>query len=214
MNNDIVIIGAGGHAKVVIDTIEQGEFSVIGLTDANYRALPECMGYHVLGNDQILEALYEEKNVRYAAMGIGHVGYPNVRNKVYKYAKRLGFVFPSLIHPSAVVAETSTVGEGSLCGAQTVVNPEACIGCMCIINSSAVIEHEVIVEDGVHVAPRTVLLGGASVGKNSFIGAGSVVLQGVHIGSNCIIGAGTVVLKDIEDNCVIVGNPGRVIKRR
>ena len=69
-------------------------------------------------------------------------------------------------------------------------------------------------EDGVHVAPHAVVLGEAHIGKNSFVGAGSVILQGIRIGKNCIIGAGSVVLHNVDDDCVVVGNPGRIIKRR
>lgn len=214
MKRDIVVIGAGGHAKVVIDTIQYSEYSMYGLTDANCDTVKACMGYPVLGNDEILVELYLQNNVRYAAMGIGHIGYPSIRNKAYRDACQWGFCFPCLLHPSAAIAKSSIIGEGSLCAAQVTVNPEAIIGKLCIINSSAVIEHEVIIEDGVHIAPRAVVLGGARVGSNSFVGAGSVVLQGVSIGKNCIIGAGTIVLEDIEDGSVVVGNPGRVIKRR
>ena len=214
MKRDIVVIGAGGHAKVVIDAIQYSEYSMCGLTDANYMAVKECMGYPVLGNDEILADLYFQNGVRHAAMGIGHVGYPAVRNKVYAYAQQLGFHFPCLLHPSAAIAKSSIIGDGVLCAAQVVVNAEASIGNLCIINSSAVVEHEVVIADGVHIAPRAVVLGGASVGANSFVGAGSVILQGVHVGRNCIIGAGTIVLGDVEDDSVVVGNPGRVIKRR
>lgn len=208
-----IVIGAGGHAKVVLDVLKLNKKNIAGLTDPNVLKGELCMGYSILGNDDELPGLYE-KGICHAVMGIGHVGYPAVRNKVYKIAKQIGYEFSNCIHPTAVIAETVQLGEGNLLAAGVVINADACIGDLSIINTSAVIEHEVQIGNGVHIAPHATVLGQAVIGDNSFIGAGSVILQGVHIGKNCIIGAGSIVLRDVEDDCVVVGNPGRVLKRR
>ncbi len=213
MSKNIVIIGAGGHAKIVVDIIERTGDIIYGLTDVNYLEKRECMGYPIIGNDEILQSVISNE-IKFAAMGIGHVGYPDSRNKSYQYAQKIGYIFPVLVHPSAVIANTAIIGEGSVCAAHSTVNVDARIGKICIVNSAAVIEHDVQMEDGVHVAPHAVVLGEAHIGKNSFIGAGSVILQGIRIGKNCIIGAGSVVLHNVDDDCVVVGNPGRIIKRR
>lgn len=208
-----IVLGAGGHAKIVLDILKkQGKF-IYGLTDASIPKGETCMGYPVIGDDTELPFLLK-KGICNAVMGIGHVGYPKVRNSVYKKTLEIGFSFPNLIHPTAVIADTVEMGEGSLFAAQCVVNADAKIGTLCIVNTLAVIEHEVNIGDGVHIAPHATVLGQASVGQNSFIGAGSIVLQGVHVGKNCIIGAGSVVLHDIEDNCIMVGNPARLLRRR
>lgn len=208
-----VVIGAGGHAKVVMDSLLLNNKEIVGLTDISYGQKMTCMEYPVLGTDDYLAVLLEQ-GIYNAAMGIGHVGYPKIRNNVYANAKKLGFCFPILTHPSAVCASNIHVGEGTLIAANSVINPEVEIGELCIINTSTVIEHEAVIANGVHIAPHATILGGASVGENTFIGAGAVVLQGVHIGSDCIIGAGSVILHDVSDKCVVVGNPGREIKRR
>lgn len=213
MKGKYIILGAGGHAKVVLDILELNQEEIYGLTDAEFRYGDTCMGYCVLGTDDILAELYQQ-GIKNAAMGIGHVGNPLIRNKVYCGAKKIGYTFPNVIHLSAVVARTCRMGEGNLLAAQCVLNPEAEIGNLCIVNTGAVIEHECRIGDGVHLAPNATVLGAATVGSNSFIGAGSVILQGIHIGQNCIIGAGCVVISDVDDNSVVVGNPGRLVKRR
>ena len=209
----IVVIGAGGHSKVVLDILEKMEYEIVGLTDPSVARDTLCLGYPILGDDSKLDELFEQ-GVIYAAIGIGHVGFPKIRNKVFASAKEKGFYFPQLVHISAVVARTANIGDGTIIASQSVINPDAQIGCACILNTACVVEHEVVIADGVHIAPHATVLGNASIDENSFVGAGSVVLQGVHVGKNCIIGAGSVVLHDVPDNVVVVGCPARVVKRR
>lgn len=213
MNDKCVIIGAGGHAKVVIDAAKKNGFEVIGVTDETLEIGSECLGCAVLGKDDILKQIYSS-DLKTAFMGIGQVGYPALRNKLYEKIKKDGYVFPKLVHPTAYVGMNVQIGDGTLICPYAVINPEAVIGELCIINSAAVVEHEVCVEDGVHIAVHATILGQAYIKKNTFIGAGSVVLQGVSVGENCIIGAGSVVLYDIPDNCVAVGTPAKIVKRR
>ena len=213
MKEKYIVLGAGGHAKVALDILKLNKKNIYGLTDANILKDSMCMGYPIIGTDEELERLIKS-GVKNAVMGIGHVGDVTIRDRVYLYAKQLGFEFPNIIHPRAIVAENVMLGKGNLISAQAILNPEACIGTLCIINTASVIEHDVCIGDGVHVAPHATVLGMVNIGDNSFIGAGSVILQGVTVGRNCIIGAGTVVLNDVPDNSVVVGNPGIVRKRR
>lgn len=207
-----VIIGAGGHAKVVIDIACQNQYEIVGLTDPNMEPGTLCMGYPVLGNDDILPKLLDENRL-HLAMGIGHLGNTTVRNKIFEDALRLGFEFPVLAHDTAII-NRAEIGRGTILSAGSIVNPEAKVGELCIINTASVVEHEAVVEDGVHIAPHATILGNAHIGKGSLIGAGSVVLQGVRIGCNCVIGAGSVVLHDVLDNSVVYGNPGVIHKRK
>lgn len=211
--NGYVIIGAGGHSKIVADVLLSCNEKIIGFTDKTYGEKEIYGDYSILGTDDYLPVLLK-LGINRAAMGIGHVGSPQIRNCAYNKAKQLGFAFPVLMHPSAVCAKAVQVGEGTLIGARSVVNTGTVIGDLCIINTSAVVEHDVTIADGVHVAPNATVLGGVSVGKNTLIGAGAVILQGVHVGKDCIIGAGSVVLRDVPNGCIIVGNPGREVKRR
>lgn len=213
MKDKYIILGAGGHAKIVLDILQLNEKDIVGLTDAACEKGSNCMGYPVLGTDDILGDLYQQ-GAGNAVMGIGHIGNSGIRDRLYKKAKEIGYNFPNVIHSKAYLAATVEMGEGNLLAAQCVINPDVVIGNLCIINTASVVEHDVIIGDGVHIAPHATVLGGGQIGNGTFIGAGSVILQGVCIGSNCVIGAGSVVRKDVENNCVIVGNPGRVLKRR
>lgn len=213
MKEEYIVLGAGGHAKVALDILKLNNMNIYGLTDVNYCEGAMCMDYPIVGTDEVLNDLYQ-MGIRNAVMGIGHVGNPHIRNRVYHNTKELGLQFPNVIHPTAVVADSVVMGDGNLVAAQSILNPEASIGSLCIINSAAVVEHEVVIGDGVHIAPNATVLGMAHIGDDTFVGAGSVILQGVNIGKNCVIGAGAVVLKDVPDNSVIIGNPGRLLKRR
>lgn len=208
-----IIIGAGGHSKVIIDATKKNGYEIVGLTDNNVKKGSIILGCEVIGNDDTLKEIYLD-GICKAFMGIGHVGYPQVRNDVFKRIKKLGYEFPKLINPFSYIGEDVLIGEGTFIAAKAVVNAEATIGRLCVINSASVIEHEVKIKDGVHVAPNATVLGGAYVGENTFIGAGSTIIQSIKIGDNCIIGAGSVVLNDIPDNCVAVGVPAEIIKRR
>lgn len=208
-----VIIGAGGHSKVIIDSIKDSDYEIIGLTDNALEYGTNILGCKVIGKDDALEQLHLE-GVDNAFMGIGHVGYPDIRNKVFHKVEQMGYRFPALINKSSYIGANIDIGDGTYVGANAVINAESKIGELCIINTSSVIEHEACIENGVHIAPNATVLGGAYVGENTFVGAGSVILQGVKIGKNCIIGAGSVVLGDIADGCVAVGVPAKIIKRR
>jgi len=211
MMEQYIVFGAGGHAKIVLDILELNKKTIAGLVDPCLNNI--CMGYSVLGTDDCVDEI-KEKGILYAAMGIGQVGETDVRNRVYERAKDSGIIFPVITHPSSVIAASATLGMGTVCAAMSVVNAEAVIGELCIINTSSVVEHEVVIGSGTHVAPHATILGGTRIGDNSFVGAGSVVLQGIKIGNNCIVGAGTVVLENIPDNSIVVGTPGKVIKKR
>lgn len=213
MKEEYIVLGAGGHAKIALDILKLNNMNIYGLTDAHYCDGAMCMGYPILGTDDVLNDLYQ-KGIRNAAMGIGHIGNPRIRNQVYHSAKIMGFQFPNIIHPRAIIADNVVMGDGNLLAAQAVLNPEASMGSLCIINTAAVVEHEVLIGSGVHIAPNATVLGRAQIGDDTFVGAGSVILQGVTVGKNCIIGAGAVVLEDVPDNSVVVGNPGRLLKRR
>lgn len=208
----IVLIGAGGHASVVADIIlKSGLYQIIGYTAPVKR---ECTGqwsFTYLGDDSILPSLLKQ-GVTIAALGVGGTGDNRPRYKLYEQIRNLGFSFPPLIHPSATVAEGTTVGSGSIIAPGAIINPGARIGNNVIINSGAIVEHDCVVEDHVHIAPGAVICGGARVGSLAHVGAGAVVIQGITIGEGAVIGAGTVVIHKVEPWTVVVGNPGRVIR--
>lgn len=209
----IVILGAGGHAKVVADAALT-DYDVIGFIDKDDLRLNEkVLGYSILGNDNDPE-YWKKQGIESCVVGIGNMGDFETRNKLFEYYYNAGFTLETVIHEKASVSKFASIGEGTVVLANAVINAEAKIGDNCIINSSAVVEHDVQIGFGVHIGPGAIVTGGCMIGDNSFVGASSVVINNVKIGKNVIIGAGSVVMKDVPDNVVVVGNPGRIIKQR
>ncbi len=192
---DLVIIGYGGHGKSVADSIIQGKkYNIIGYTDNEEKA----SDVHYLGTDQILEELFD-KGVHNAALGIGFMGDSNVRDIVFKYAKRIGYSFPVILDHTAAVALDVRIGEGTYVGKNAIVNAGVSIGKCCIINSGAIVEHNNRIGNFSHVAVGAKLCGDVKVGEHSFIGAGTIIIQKRTIGKKCCIGAGGLVLADVPD---------------
>lgn len=212
MKEKIVLIGLGGHAKSVIDSIEAaGKYEVAGYTDIENRA--DYKGYHFIGTDRDLHGIYSD-GIHNACISVGYMGRNNLRDKLYQMVKETGFNLPVITDPSAVVSSSAEIGEGTFIGKGCIVNAESRIGKMCIINTGALVEHENIIGDFTHIAVKTVLCGGIYIGGHCFIGANSTVIQGVKIGKNTITGAGTVVINDLPERCTAVGVPAKPVKYR
>ncbi|WP_276951198.1 acetyltransferase [Acetatifactor muris] len=203
---DIVLIGGGGHALSIADTIINGKkYEIVGYTDVADVHSP----LRYLGTDEILECLLD-RGVINAAITVGYLGKSSIRDRLYYRAKQAGFRLPKIIDPSAVVSGTADVGEGVFIGKNAVVNAGAKIGKMCIINTGAIIEHNNQIGEYSHIAVGATLCGDVRVGEHTLIGANATIIQGVHIGMNTIIGAGSVVIGDVSDNSRVIGVGGRI----
>lgn len=187
--DDIILVGFGGHAKSVADCIERaGQYRIVGYTDMEEHKSK----YQYLGTDDILPK-YLKKGIDKLAMGIGYLGKGDLRERLYNHLKSLGFSFPVIADPSAIIASSAMIGEGTFVGKGTIINAEAEIGKMCIINTACLIEHECVVKDFSHVAVSAVLCGQVKVGKAAFVGANATVIQCREIADNKIIPAGATV---------------------
>jgi sugar O-acyltransferase (sialic acid O-acetyltransferase NeuD family) len=193
---DLILVGYGGHAKSVADSIErQGLYSIIGYTDKQRYDSK----YQYLGTDDVLET-YFANGVSRAAIGIGYLGKGDLRQRLYAKLKEIGFEVPVIIDPSSVISGTAIIGEGTFIGKNAVVNADVSIGKMSIINTGAIIEHECRVGDFSHVSVGTVLCGQVEAGKSTFIGANATVIQCMKIEDYTIIPAGaTVRRKDMKN---------------
>ena len=204
---DVIVIGASGHAKVVIDLIEkQGQFLVTGLIDDN-PALngQDIYGYKVLGNKEKLQSQY----VKQCVVAIGD---NQVRDDIAQWlAKNDCALAKAVIHPSAQLARGVLIGDGSVVMAGSVVNSDTVIANNSIINTGATIDHDCTIGNAVHIAPGATICGGVSVGDLTLIGAGAVICPNVKIGKNVIVGAGATVLRNIAENVSVVGTPAKVI---
>lgn len=212
MREKIVIIGVGGHAKVVAECVDETKYEIVGFLDKDDEHLGEMIdGIPIIGNDAD-PVRWIEAGISGCVNGIGHVGNCMIRNKVYKKFKEAGFHMITAIHKSSIVSKKAVIEDGAVIMPGAVVNTGAHIMENVIINSKAVIEHDTIVGEGTHVAPGSAISGGVTIGKNVLIGTGSSIIQSRVIGDNTIVGAGTVVTRDIANNVVAVGNPARIVR--
>lgn len=200
---ELVLIGFGGHAKSMADSIEKaGIYHIAGYTDPENRC--EYHGYKWLGTDEDLLRLFQD-GIRSAAVSVGYLGKGNLRNRLYERLKQIGYQLPVILDPSAVLGEDVTIGEGTYIGKRAVINTGVQIGKMSIINTGAVVEHESKVGEFTHIAVGSVLCGNVSVGKRCLVGAGAVVIQEVKIEDEAVIGAGSVVLDHVKRKETVYG---------
>ncbi|MBB6623578.1 acetyltransferase [Clostridium gasigenes] len=209
MLEKIILIGAGGHCKSVMDSIRD-KFEIACILDPS-KIGEIIMGTMVVGSDNMLKELYY-KGITNAFISIGSIGNTTTRRKIYKNLQLIGFKYPSIIDKSANVSIYSKLGEGIFIGKGAVVNAGAEIGDFSIINTKAIIEHDCNVGKFVHVATAAVVCGGVNIGDDSNIGTNATILQGINIGKNVMVGAGSVVLKNLTNSIRVAGNPAKEFK--
>lgn len=212
-SQQVVIWGASGHALVVADILRlQGDYRIAGYLDSiSLERRGEAFGGGtVLGGHEQLDQL-KNQGINNIALAIGNCA---ARLELADTVVELGFSLVSAIHPSAIIANGVNIGGGSVLCAGCVINPEARIGRATIINTCASVDHECILQDGVHISPGVHLGGNVKIGRGSSIGVGSAVRDGINIGENCVIGAGSTVVSDIASNVLAYGVPARVISNR
>lgn len=200
--NKLVIIGAGGHGKVIADNAVKNGYSDICFLDD--RAVGTCLGFQIVGSSNDIPRFDDDETD--FILGIGNNA---VRKKI---SESFDVNWVTLIHPSAIIGLGVTVEKGTVIMAGAVVNACSKIGKHCIINSGAVVEHDNVIGDYVHISPRAALGGTVSVGARSHVGIGATVKNNVDICDNCVIGAGAVVVKNICEGGTYVGVPARKIK--
>ena len=200
----LVLIGGGGHCKSVLDTlIKLNSYSEIVVTDCNIPVGVRILGCRVVGHDGMLSQLFG-KGYKNAFITIGSIKSTNKRRDAFVRTKKIGFQFPAIIDPNAVVASSASIAEGVFIGKNAIVNADVVIGKMAIINTGAIVEHDCQIGEFTHIAVGAVVCGNAVIENNVLIGANAVVIQGVKIGRNSIIGAGSVVIHDVPENSTVI----------
>lgn len=196
--NKISVFGASGHAKVILEIIELNNIIIENVFDADDSKT-------TLLNYSVNHDLKMVKSNTFVAIGNN-----SIRKKI---VEQYGLTPDSLFHPSAVISKYVGIGIGSVVMAGVSINADSKIGNHCILNTNCSIDHDCMLEDYVHVSPNASLAGNVQIGEGTHVGIGATIIQGIKIGKNCVIGAGAVIIKDIPDNSLVVGNPGKVIKR-
>lgn len=211
MNLPVIVLGGGGHAKVLIEALLLQRIEVLGYTDPD-ESLKTAFGLRRLGDDQaILEYDPEELKL---VNGIGSVASTSSRKRIYDRFRMKGYRFQTVTHPSAVIASDVRINEGAQIMAGAVVQPGSSLGANAIINTGALVDHDCTIEAHAHIAPGAVLSGNVRVEQGAHVGTGATIIQGVVIGERSIIGAGSVVLEDVPSSVTVVGTPGKIIRRK
>ncbi|MFW9829663.1 MAG: acetyltransferase [Candidatus Thorarchaeota archaeon] len=207
----VIIIGAGGHARVVYECLRHDKnIEPVAFIDNKFGDGSELiMNLPVLGPHSVIPDLIKN-GIKGFIVGVGD---NKIRALHFKKFKKLGLEPINAIHPTADIASNVKIGKGVCISLSSTVNTNAEIGDNSIINTGVIIEHEDHIGENVHIAPGTSIAGRVNVKNGTFIGIGSVVKEYLNIGENVIIGAGSVVLNDVPDDVVVVGSPAKVIKK-
>lgn len=200
--NRLVIIGAGGHGKVLADNAQKNGYTDICFVD-DYSS-GECMGFPIIGSCQDLTRLNDGKTD--FIIGIGD----NETRKAIAEAFDVNWV--SLIYPTASIGMNVSIGKGTVVMAGAVVNTCATVGEHCIINTGAIVEHDNMVGDFVHLSPKVALGGTVCIGDETHVGIGATISNNITICAHCIIGAGSVIIDNITESGTYVGVHSRKIK--
>ena len=209
MQKKILIVGASGHAKVIVDIVErEGRCVIMGILDRKLPAGSLFQGYEIVGRDDEAEKFSSTCDGAIIAIGDNYVR-SLVAEKVGKHLP-----FETAIHPTAVVARGVAIGQGTVVMARAVVNPGCEVGTHCILNTAASLDHDSTLGDYASLAPGVVTGGNCHVGTFSAVSIGAILKHGVSIGPDSVVGAGSLVLTDIEANVVAYGSPARIVRMR
>lgn len=200
----LLIVGAGGHAKVIIDVARSAGWAPIALFDRH--ATGQVSDVPIVGNDSEVERYLKSGICKHLLVAIGN---NQLRLNLSSHFRSLGATTPMIAHSSAVLSPYSSIEGGTVILPGAIVNAGALVGKDVIINSNAVVEHDCILEFGCHIAPGTVLGGTCKVGSATLVGLGSSVRPGTVIGANAVVGAGSIVVRDVADGETVKGVPAR-----
>ncbi|MFZ4539564.1 acetyltransferase [Propionivibrio sp.] len=201
----LILIGAGGHAHSCIDVIEQnGCYQIAGLVGMPEEMHKQHLGYEVIATDDDLPEL--AKKHPYALITMGQIQTPDHRIRLYHRAIKLGFQLPAIIAPKAHVSPHAFIGAGSMVMHGAIINAGARVGCNCIINTRALLEHDVVVADHCHISTGAILNGDVKIGTGSFVGSGSIIKEGLTLGQRCVMGMGLSVRHNQAENAQFSGH--------
>jgi sugar O-acyltransferase (sialic acid O-acetyltransferase NeuD family) len=205
INPRLLILGAGGHGRVVADCARAiGRWSEIAFLDADWPERRAAGSWPVIGRDRDCELIAQTGDEFFVA-----VGQSATRRRLLSELLEAGLTVTSIRHPATIVSQDVEIGTGTVVVAGAIINIGSRIGSGCIINTGAIVDHDCYIADGVHVCPGARLAGHVTVGEDSWIGIGATIRQGISIGSNVTVGAGGVVVQNLNAGVTAVGLPAK-----
>jgi len=208
----VILVGAGGHARVLLDALVLSGTTVLGLVDSDPGlARRKVLGFEVLGGDDALR--HHAPGTVLLVNAVGSAGSMDRRRSVYETLRRAGHSFASVFHPGAIVSAHAVAAGAVQIMAGAVVQACASIGENTIVNTGATVDHDCRVGAHVHLAPGVTLSGNVQVGDETHIGAGATVIQGVRIGTRCTVAAGAAVVRDVADGTMVMGVPASEVRK-
>lgn len=206
----VIVIGGGGHAKVLVSTLLLCRRNILGFVDLDPTS-PPLLGIRCLGSDA--SVLHHAPGDVQLVNGVGSVSSTANRRDVYERFTQERYCFASVIHPSAIIAPEVQIEDGVQIMAGVILQPGSSVGSNAIVNTGAIIDHDCVIGAHAHIAPGAVLSGGVRVDSRAHIGTGACVIQGVSIGAASVVGAGAVVITDVPPGVTIVGVPAKIVDR-
>jgi len=207
----VIILGGGGHAKVLIEALRAAGVTMLGITDADpAQRDTSVLGIPVLGDDTVVGR--HAPGSILLVNGLGSVERPTKRAAIFDAFVARGYSFAAVIHLSAVVAADVTLGQGVQIMAGAVVQTGCAVGADTIVNTRVAVDHDCNLARHVHLAPGVVLSGNVTVGEGTHVGVGATVIHGIHIGAGVLIGAGSLVTRDLPDGVTAYGLPAKVVQ--
>jgi UDP-perosamine 4-acetyltransferase len=210
MKDKIVVIGGGGHAKVIISILKKlNHYDIVGYTDPENKG--EILGILYLGNDDRLNSLFSDGVIN-AVIGLGQIKSAALRRKVVDMCKSIGFNLPGIISPDAIINEDVRIGNGTVVMDGVTINSGSTIGECSILNTNASIDHDCVIGDFTHIAPGVTLSGEVVIRDEVLVGTGANIIQQIQITNKTIISAGSTVKSNIFTSGIYNGNPALLIK--
>ncbi len=197
---DLILMGGGGHCRSAIDVIEaEGSHRIMGVLEDPAFEGSDVMGYPILGTDDALADLVGHGVG--VLVTIGQIKTSKIRERAFAAAKKVGACLPVIVSPHAYCSSHADIGSGTMVMHGAVVNAACLVGENCIVNSMALLEHDVSIGDHTHIATGARVNGGVKIGPRCFIGSGAVLHNDIEIGEGAIIPAGTVVRSSVSTTC-------------
>lgn len=205
----LVLLGAGGHARVLLAMVRANGYSLLGVCDPALKAKGEkdWEGIPVLGDDDALLQIGPDKAG--LVLGVGQLAYSFSRAKLYEVWTQRGYAFPPLVHPNAWVSPDVKLSDGLQIMAGAVVQPGCIFGNNIIVNTKASVDHDCNIGNNVHISPGAILCGSVTVGTGAFIGAGAVVIPNLHVANGAVIGAGVTLTRNVQTGTTVFGPANR-----